>query len=84
MTTQEAEEYLKWYADKAAEYHYLARFSTTNPFPVDYPDAGKKKIQALIVLGKWEYLRPYEQVARVKRGLTLKKYNQIREKHGVS
>lgn len=83
MTEKEAEEYLQWHRDKVAEYHYLAHFSSSKPFAVDYPNAYEKKNQALIVLGKHEYQRSYEQLLTVYPNLTEEQYKEKRIKHGI-
>ncbi len=83
MTKEEAEAYLRWYNDKAAEYHYTAHFASSRPFAVDYPEAGAKRSQAKIVLGKHEYQRDYETLLRVYPHLSLEEYNEKRERLGI-
>jgi len=83
MTKKEAREYLRWYKDKVAEYHYAAHFASSRPFAVDYPDAEKKRTQAKIVLGTHEYRRPYEQIIIAYPQLSLEEYSEKRKKLGI-
>lgn len=83
MTKKEAIKFLKWYENKSAEYLYLASFKSSRPFPIDYPNAGKKKTQAKIVLGKHEFQRTYKELLKVYPRLTLERYNKQRIKLNI-
>ena len=84
MTKQEARDYIYWYRNKVDEYHYTASFTSSRPFIVDYPNEGDKLREAKIVLGTYQWQRPYEQLKEHYPTLTKEKYNEYREKYNLN
>lgn len=83
FTKEEARAYLKWHKEKEAEYHYLARFKSSRPFVIDYPDAYEKKRKAKIVLGIHLFQRPFEIVRSVWPRITFCEYVERRIKYQI-
>ena len=83
MTRQEAEQYLRDLEAKRSKAHYLARFASSVPLAVSDPTAFDRKEEALVVLGRSKYCKPYEAVRRVYPGFPLCKWYKGRVRYGI-
>jgi len=83
MTKEEATDFLAWLKAKESESHFLARFKTWKPLVVSNPEYYDKKREAQIVLGIFQWQRPYEELAKVHPGLTPFTYQKYREKYNL-
>ena len=84
MTKTEAKEVLKWYKEKESECHFLARFKSSKPFHLAYPDASEKKRIAQITLGVHQWQTPYDKIIIKYPNLTRERYDAYRVKHGIT
>ena len=81
MTKKEAKEFLIYFEERVSESHFVAHFKSSRPLAVVSPELYDKKREAEIVLGIFQWQRPYEQIKKVFPSISLEKYNQYREKY---
>lgn len=83
MTTEEAKEFLAWLKVEEGANHFNIWRPSSKPLVITNPEYYDKKREAQIVLGTFQWQRPYEQLVKVHTGLTLERYNGYREKFNL-
>lgn len=79
MTKEEAKEYLYWFEAKLGEHQFNSWRPFSKPLIITNPEYYEKKREAQIVLGIFQWQRPYEQLVKVHTGLTRERYDNYRE-----
>lgn len=84
MNKREAREYLYWYKSELDTDHYLARFKSHKPLCITNSEYAEKAVQAKIVLGVFQWQKPFELLVERYPNLTKEKYEQYRKKYGLT